>query len=444
MRFGAVASVTLLAAVILAFPKGIEAKPASSAYVRQAMSENPSESKEAIAALRFQGIDGVQAFFNAYKKDLQLARFSPTNPKQQKLRATLDAICQQRDCYASQLFWYTDLDRAKAAAKVTGKPILSLRLLGRLDADLSCANSRFFRIALYPNAQVSKVLRDRFILHWQSVRPAPKITIDFGDGRTLERTITGNSIHYVLDAQGRPIDALPGLYSPQAFLGWLSRSKQAHKEYSRLNGQQREEFLRQYHRDRLSQIQANWTADLSKLGISLPLPNAAENQTTNNPPTAIAAAPVAMTKMAVERPILRSMSEERQQVLQTATNDTLWPKIAELYLADARLDANSQALMRMKNFKYFSRNSQAEPDPLLRVLPNFERNIALDTVRNEYLLHTQLHEWFIAGTDTIDVNTLNEKVYAQLFLTPSADPWLGLLPNDAYTGIEGEGISIRN
>jgi hypothetical protein len=151
-----------------------------------------------------------------------------------------------------------------------------------------------------------------------------------------------------------------------------------------------------------------------------------------------------MTKMAVEKPILRSMSEERQQVLQTATNDTLWPKIAEFYLADARLDANSQALMRMKNLKAYSRNSQADRDPLSRVLVNFERNIALDTVRNEYLLHTQLHEWFIAGRDTIDIDTLNEKVYAQLFLTPSADPWLGLLPNDAYTGIEGEGIKVRN
>jgi hypothetical protein len=444
MRFGAVASVTLLTAISLAFPKGIEAKPPSNAYVRQAMSENPSESAEAIAVLRSQGIDGVQAFFNAYKNELQLSQFSTTDRKQQKLRATLDAICQQRDCYASQLYWYTDLAQAKATAKATGKPILSLRLLGRLDADLSCANSRFFRIALYPNAQVSKVLRDRFILHWQSVRPAPKITIDFGDGRTLERTITGNSIHYVLNAEGQPIEALPGLYSPQSFLGWLSRSQQAHQEYSRLNGQQQADFLRQYHRDRLAQIQTNWTADLSKLGISLPLPNAAENPTTNNPPTAIAAAPVAMTKMAVERPILRSMSEERQQALQTATNDTLWPKIAELYLADSRLDANSQALMRLKNLKAFSPNSQADADPLSRVLPNFERNMALDTVRNEYLLHTQLHEWFIAGADTNNVDTLNEKVYAQLFLTPSSDPWLGLLPIDAYTGIDNEGIKVRN
>ena len=36
--------------------------------------------------------------------------------------------------------------------------------------------------------------------------------IDFGDGRKMERTLTGNSIHYVLDSEGRLIDALPGVF----------------------------------------------------------------------------------------------------------------------------------------------------------------------------------------------------------------------------------------
>jgi hypothetical protein len=71
-----------------------------------------------------------------------------------------------------------------------GKPILSLRLLGKLTDEFSCANSRFFRTVLYPNDEVSAVLRDRFVLHWRSVRPVPTVTIDFGDGRKLERTLT--------------------------------------------------------------------------------------------------------------------------------------------------------------------------------------------------------------------------------------------------------------
>jgi len=90
----------------------------------------------------------------------------------------------------------------------SGPAIAALRAkLGKLDEELSCANSRFFRTTLYANTEVAKYLREHFVLHWKSVRPVPKITIDFGDGRKLERTITGNSIHYVLDTEGRVVDA---------------------------------------------------------------------------------------------------------------------------------------------------------------------------------------------------------------------------------------------
>src|SRR5688572_1153523 len=102
-------------------------------------------------------------------------------------RQALDLVCAQVDCHASRLYWHTDFEQARRAAERSGKPILTLRLLGRLDEELSCANSRFFRLILYSNAEVSKLLRERFILHWQTVRPVPKVTIDFGDGRKLER-----------------------------------------------------------------------------------------------------------------------------------------------------------------------------------------------------------------------------------------------------------------
>jgi hypothetical protein len=35
------------------------------------------------------------------------------------------------------------------------------------------------------------------------------------------------------------------------------------------------------------------------------------------------------------------------------------------------------------------------------------------------------------------VEPLNERVYAELFLTPSSDPWLGLKPDDVFTGLSG-------
>jgi hypothetical protein len=139
------------------------------------------------------------------------------SPEWLRITAALDAVSQQRNSYLSGLYWYTDLEQAQRVSAQSGKPILSLRLLGKLTDELSCANSRFFRTVLYSNAAVSAILRDQFVLHWQMVRPVPLITIDFGDGRKLERTITGNSIHYVLDSDGKVIDAFPGVYGPQAF-----------------------------------------------------------------------------------------------------------------------------------------------------------------------------------------------------------------------------------
>ena len=122
--------------------------------------------------------------------------------------ADLDSVCGVRDCAEIRLFWYTDLEQARKQARAEGKPILSLRLLGRLDEEFSCANSRFFRTVYYRNSTINELLRERFVLHWRSVRPVPKVTIDFGDGNRLERTLTGNSIHYVLDSRGRLVEAL--------------------------------------------------------------------------------------------------------------------------------------------------------------------------------------------------------------------------------------------
>lgn len=138
--------------------------------------------------------------------------------------AALDAVCAQRDAHTTLLYWFTELPAAIAEARRTRRPILSLRLLGRLDEELSCANSRFFRKSLYVDPAINRLLRERFVLHWQSVRPVPKVTIDFGDGRTLVKTLTGNSAHLVLDADGRPADALPGLFAPAVFAQLLERA----------------------------------------------------------------------------------------------------------------------------------------------------------------------------------------------------------------------------
>jgi hypothetical protein len=381
-----------------------------------------------VAVLRPQGARGLEKFLKTYAQELK-------NPSPQ-MREALDQLCQQRDCYASQLYWYTDIEQAKAAAKASNKPILSLRLLGNLDQDLSCANSRFFRVALYPNAEISQFLRDRYILHWQSVRPVPKVTVDFGDGRKLQRTLTGNSIHYILDSSGVPVDAIPGLYGPQAFLRQLVTGEKAVKEYTKSQGAARQNFLRNYHRENLAATQRQWRADLTKLGIKNPPRLLELSSNSNEAPSAPVAGTLAVTKMMVESPLLQNVNpaSRNQTALQEITDSATWQRISQLYTADAKLDHNSVNLIRNKRFSVNNANS------LQRVISNFEAAMALDTVRNQYTLHSQIHQWFMQENTTNNVNALNEKVYSELFLTPSSDPWLGLMSSDSYSAIDNEGI----
>src|SRR3954470_23399849 len=190
----------------------------------------------AVTALREAGPDGMTALLAL-----------EGGPLDAKLKATqhtvLDKVCGQYDCLGSRLFWYTDFDAAKAAAAKENKPIVSLRLLGRLDEEFSCANSRFFRTMLYPKPAVGTKLREEFVLHWQSVRPVPKVSIDFGDGRKLERTLTGNSAHYILDSRGRPVDVIPGLYPLAEFLVRLDAGRELALSTGKLDGEKRSTAL---------------------------------------------------------------------------------------------------------------------------------------------------------------------------------------------------------
>src|SRR6478735_5042072 len=153
---------------------------------------------EQVAALRARGLEGLTEALRTYdllEREQAQRMFScsqqPTATGDnagnlQAWRAAVDQIGAQRGCTVSRLYWYTDLAAAKAAAESTGRPILSLRMLGKLTDEFSCANSRFFRTALYSNKDISDYLRVNFVLHWQSERPVPRVTIDFGDGRKIQ------------------------------------------------------------------------------------------------------------------------------------------------------------------------------------------------------------------------------------------------------------------
>ena len=108
------------------------------ALARKAVSEKSSESAASVAELRALGPAGLDALFQTYANEINEQVSHPllaATPEWRRLSAALDAVSQQKDSYLSGLYWYTDLGQAKAAARATGKPILSLRLLGKLSEE---------------------------------------------------------------------------------------------------------------------------------------------------------------------------------------------------------------------------------------------------------------------------------------------------------------------
>jgi hypothetical protein len=184
-----------------------------------------------------------------------------------------------------------------------------------------------------------------------------------------------------------------------------------------MDDSQRANYLRGYHEANANQIVEQWNTDLEQLGLLKPDPAAC----------AVHSAPV--------------------DVLVALTDDAVWGRIAQLHAADAQLDAASIALIRSQNPSAawampLAVTKAVVENPLLRLVRNFQNTVAIDSVRNEYTFHRQIHEWFTAGKvpADIDVNQLNEMVYAQLFLTPNSDPWLGLMTGDVYTALDNNGV----
>ncbi len=404
----------LIATALLPAPAPAAADLA--AMARQALTGNAS----AVKTLRAAGPAGMEALLNLAPSEAVVA--SP------EFNSALDTVCAQKDCAASHLYWYTDLDAARAAAKRSGRPILSLRLLGRLDEELSCANSRFFRMVLYANAKVSQKLRERFVLHWQSERPVPKVTVDFGDGRSLVGTVTGNSIHYILDSNGRLVDALPGLYGPGAFLTRLEDAAQEAAVLGHLTDAEFGSRLITYHEERLTTQAAALVEDFRHVSDKpVEMARAAVATAWQGRGTGLAAAAEASLRAAsksyVEWPLLTAVLPNAGQPPGFEGN---FETILLFHGMEAELDAASRRLLIAKGGSWVG-------DKTLNALENFQHLIGKDTVKNEYVLHGVIHSWLASGEGVPDLKAFDERVYSDLFLTPGSDPWLGLGPTELFS-----------
>lgn len=379
-------------------------------------------SSEQIYEYRSAGIDGVFQFVFDYH-----ALLNSDDPLVSKeWHRTLDQISGQKDSYYSRLFWLSDLDEAKLEAKIQNKPILYLRMLGKLTEDLSCANSRMFRTLLYTDERVQEIMREEYVLCWGSERPVPQVTIDFGDGRQIKTTITGNSIHYILDTLGQPIDGIPGMNSPEYFSDQLQQAKNLFLEMESLEGSMKSDLIQKYHEEQAEQIamwgMSSWIqvgmapAPVEEIGLVLP-----EFRTTS--------------KGLYELPILALLDPWTYEMNLPMLNQERWIALARNDKRIPSFGRNALDLIKLKNpGKY--RN--AEKWTIL--LDNVSSNVGIETVRNIASMKYVLHTWFADPAQDKDLEVFNERVYSELFATPASDPWLGFMSSEAYSALDNDGI----
>lgn len=79
---------------------------------------------------------------------------------------------------------------------------------------------------LFARTDISQYINNSFEPVWQSLHEVPIVSVDFGGGKVLKRTLNGNIATYIVTADGTVVDILPGIYKPDTY---LSQLKELHK-----------------------------------------------------------------------------------------------------------------------------------------------------------------------------------------------------------------------
>ena len=103
-------------------------------------SQTSFATEPALEELRSMGPSGLQVLMTRYAGEIKRHIADPSlaqDEQWQRITAELDTVAQQKNSYISGLYWHTDIENAKKASAANGKPILSLRLLGKLTDEFS-------------------------------------------------------------------------------------------------------------------------------------------------------------------------------------------------------------------------------------------------------------------------------------------------------------------
>lgn len=90
------------------------------------------------------------------------------------------------------------------------------------------------------------MLENDFECAWESLGPVPTVSIDFGNGETLETTLGGNVLTSICTPEGAVFDVLPGVVEPATYLTTLTEARDLLRKTKDQLERVREQRVRDY------------------------------------------------------------------------------------------------------------------------------------------------------------------------------------------------------
>lgn len=264
---------------------------------------------------------------------------------------------------------------------------------------------------LFSHPDVARDVSERFEPVWVSLRPVPQVTIDFGEGRVVRRTLHGNIATWICDAGGRALDVIPGVYTTDAYRDRLAQAALLAKYVDR-GRDGGAALLRSYHAWQAVQLAAERRplrlvervrieASLSKFRIESPLEVVLEAGAAAAQPRAVGGATIYVAapepgaaaafdfgaKGAIERPLERAVAPDA---------------------AKREVEAPPRAAVR-----------PVAGDPLLR------DDVRVNETERRLAVHRLLAETGPVVLES-EHDALTKRLYREVLHCDLDDPWLGL------------------
>ena len=110
---------------------------------------------------------------------------------------------------------------------------------------------------LFSSREVADQINATFEPAWESVRPVPLVTMDFGNGHTVKRTLQGNIATYICVPDGTVYDVLPGIYTADVYRRELGALAALAESLRLLPGDVCSVRLRDYHARQAAALQVS-------------------------------------------------------------------------------------------------------------------------------------------------------------------------------------------